>query len=654
MKKITTLALLIFCLFFAASGQPKNKRNLLSDFHTRKLVNEAITRDFSWISYPVYRDRAAWSKLPDGIRKKTIGQAEKYLEYDWPTVTLSMYLEFSRNGDRTAVDNLNGERGRALQSLVLAELMEGRGRFMDDIVNGVFSFCEQTYWGSSAHFYMYGGAVSEPTTVVPDLDNPIVDLFAGDRAADLSWVWYFFHEEFDKISPVISRRLKSEIKRKVLDPFYARYDYWWITGWDEGKVNNWNPWCNFNILTSILLIEDNPEKKEDAVYKTMESVDLFINSYPEDGACNEGPSYWGVAGGKMFDYLNLLKINTAGKIDIFENELIKNMGRYIARAYISNGNYYINFADAPFRIGQDGGKIYRFGKNINDPVLAGFGAYLLDKSGFNETGMAGKIGETLENLFNLEGWESHQKTEPLLAEFYFPDLDVALARDQANSTDGFYFAAKGGTNGEGHNHNDVGSFMLYYNGFPVLIDVGVGTYTRETFSSRRYSIWTMQSNYHNLPVINGHGQSPGGNFKAQHSSFLIGTSKVSFSTDIALAYASGANVSKWERSYTLERGKRFVIRDNFRLTANNGDSKVHFMTSVPCQVIEPGLIRFNDENFTLSMKYNSTQMTAEIEKIKIEDNRLRGVFGENVSRLVFQLTGDSLVGQLSFEITPAK
>ena len=30
-----------------------------------------------------------------------------------------------------------------------------------------------------------------------------------------------------------------------------------------------------------------------------------------------------------------------------------------------------------------------------------------------------------------------------------------------------------------------------------------GTYTKQTFGKDRYTIWTMQSNYHNLPMING-------------------------------------------------------------------------------------------------------------------------------------------------------
>jgi len=654
MKKIKKGIFLLACLFLTISAQSKENRNLLSGQYTRKFLNESLIRDNSWIKYPAYQDRASWAKVPETIRKKTIEEGEKYLHYTWPVVSLTMYLEFTRLGDRAAVDTPNGERAKALQSLVLAELMEGKGRFMDDIINGVFSFCEQTYWGSSAHFYMYGGKVADPNTIVPNLDNPVVDLVVGERAADLSWIWYLFHEEFDKVSPVIAKRLKDELHRKVLDPFYARYDYWWITGWDDGSVNNWTPWCNYNMLTSILLIEDDPKKKEDAIYKTLESVDLFINSYPEDGGCNEGPSYWGVAGGKMFDYLRLLKTCTNGKIDIFNHELIKNIGRYIACVYISNGIYYDNFGDAPFKIHQDAGKIYRFGKNIGDSLVTDFGAFLLEHDAYGKNVVVGKIGETLENLFNLDDWQECPKVEPLLPEYYLPDLDIVIARENANSTNGFYFAAKGGSNGEGHNHNDVGSFMLYYNGDPVLIDVGVGTYTKKTFSSQRYEIWTMQSNYHNLPVINGYGQSPGGQFKSQNSTYSSGKNKVSFSTDIALAYPSEANVSKWKRTYTLERGKRFIIHDDFKLTANKGNNKFHFMTSVPCQIIKPGLIQFNGENYALQIKYNSTQLTADIEKIKIEDKRLQGVFGDYLSRLAFNLNNNNLSDQVSFEVTPVK
>ncbi len=48
-------------------------------------------------------------------------------------------------------------------------------------------------------------------------------------------------------------------------------------------------------------------------------------------------------------------------------------------------------------------------------------------------------------------------------------------------------------------HNDTGSVTVYKKRSPLLIDVGVESYTKKTFSSRRYEIWTMQSRYHICP-----------------------------------------------------------------------------------------------------------------------------------------------------------
>lgn len=639
MHKTLKLVVVAIGLCFTVLGNAQEKRNLLTDYFTRKFVNEAVSNDNSWIKYPSYSDRKVWEQLPETLRLSTIKEGEKYLGYDWPQIMPTMYLEFTRNGDRTAVDQPNNQRRRALQALVMAELFEGEGRFLDDIINGVFLICEQTYWGSSAHFYMYGfeGEIANPIKSVPDIEDPIIDLVVGDMAADLSWIYYFFHEEFDKISPVISKRLKYELQKKVLDPFYERYDYWWITGWGEGRVNNWNPWCNYNMLVCILLMEEDEQKKENGIYKTMQSVDLFINSYPSDGGCDEGPSYWGVAAGKLFDYLDLLRVNSDDKINIFDNELIKDMGRYIYRVYIGNGKYYINFADAPLQIMHEPTKIFRYGKSINDPDLQAFGAFLIRNSDFENKPISGRIGESMETLFNSEDWQKVEPKEPLIPEFYFPDLDIAIGRDKAGSAEGFYFAAKGGNNGEGHNHNDVGSFILYYNGEPALIDVGVGTYTKETFSSNRYKIWTMQSTYHNLPLINGLSQSPGGKYSASNSAYNASKSGVSFSTDIAKAYPEEAKVEKWLRSYILDRNRGMTIKDNFLLTENSGDTELHFITPLHCTINSHGLIKLKGENFTLLMDYKSSQYEANIQTIAIDDPRLQRVLGDELSMIILKM-----------------
>ena len=93
---------------------------------------------------------------------------------------------------------------------------------------------------------------------------------------------------------------------------------------------------------------------------------------------------------------------------------------------------------------------------------------------------------------------------------WYPETEFCYVRNKKA-----FFAAKGGYNDESHNHNDAGSFSLWVNNMPVIIDAGVGTYTRQTFSSERYTIWTMQSNYHNLPMINGVPQKYGRQYKVR-------------------------------------------------------------------------------------------------------------------------------------------
>ena len=140
-------------------------------------------------------------------------------------------------------------------------------------------------------------------------------------------------------------------------------------------LNNWNPWCNSNALMCFMLLEDNRDTLAKAVHLTMESVDKFLNYIKADGACEEGPSYWGHAAGKTLDYLELLSDITGDKVNIFNEPMIKNMGEYISRSYIGNG-WVVNFADASARGEGNSYLIYRFGKAVNSEELKGFAALM--------------------------------------------------------------------------------------------------------------------------------------------------------------------------------------------------------------------------------------------------------------------------------------
>ncbi len=145
----------------------------------------------------------------------------------------------------------------------------------------------------------------------------------------------------------------------------------------------------------------------------------------------------------------------------------------------------------------------------------------------------------------------------------FPSLSAGIFR-------GKYFcaAAKGGHNGENHNHNDCGNVIVYADGRPVLIDAGVGAYTRDTFSDRRYTIWTMQSSFHNLPEINGCMQRNGAEFAAHNTVF----SADSFSCELSGAYPQEAGLLSYRRRMQLEEN-RVTLISQFQFRQNPSEEK---------------------------------------------------------------------------------
>lgn len=70
----------------------------------------------------------------------------------------------------------------------MAECVENENRFLDDIVNGVWSICEESTWAISAHL---GNCSSGSTDVLPDsLNDAVLDLFSLETAQLIAFVYY--------------------------------------------------------------------------------------------------------------------------------------------------------------------------------------------------------------------------------------------------------------------------------------------------------------------------------------------------------------------------------------------------------------------------------------------------------------------------------
>jgi hypothetical protein len=598
---------------------------MLADRYEPSTLAKNVIPFDEYCPYPRVDDRESWDSLPAEVRKSAIERGEELLDFEWPVLTAVRFMDFRRDGNRSRYEALYFRRRSALGGLVLAECLEGKGRFIDQIINGIWCICEESTWILPAHNPAKGP--------LPDAFVPSVDLFAADTGALLSWVHYLVGSQLDVVSPLVAERIRREVNHRILTPFMTEDMHWMGFG---HSVNNWNPWCTSNCLASMLLMEKDSEQRVAAAERSLRILDNWLKDYAPDGGCDEGPSYWNVAGGALFDCLELLLGATGGCIDFYDEPLIAEIGRYIMRVHISGG-YFVNFADAGTRLDVDGCMIYRYGRRIADEELTAMGASAFRTSkGVLMGGRWFSFNRVLPEVFICEGLSKSDAQPPYLRDVYMDGIQVMAAREQAGTESGLYLAAKGGHNSESHNHNDIGSFIVYANGRPMLIDAGVGSYTAATFSANRYSIWTMQSGYHNLPTVNGQMQQAGGQFAASDVSYHYDDALAQLSLNIAGAYPREAGIEKWQRTCRLHRGNEGLVEivDDFAL-GEASDVTMNLLTAWKPEV-GGGLIVRDADGVGVQVEFESGVLMAEVEAMEIDDGKLSAVWGPRIYRVLLR------------------
>lgn len=519
--------------------------------------------------------------VSDDKKAMAIARAEKALDKEIPFLPLSLYRDFFLTGNRANYETPFFARRNIMLDLLFGEMAEGKGRFLDKLADVVWAILEESSWTLPAHAYT---SPTIPTTQVPEVYNSErvygLALFSAATSAALSAVYLHAKDALDKISPVICERIAYAVKERAIKPFLT-CTFWW-TGMTGGRVCNWLPWITSNVLYATAVIERNTTIRTEVVTRAMSYLDNFTGIYHDDGGCDEGAGYWSHAGGSMFDCLEIIEDMTGGEVKVYSHPLIRAMGEYIARVNIS-GNRYVNFADCHALVGQSDGMIRRFGEKCGSEVLRTFGESL------NETYKSLEVNpsapyRSIKSL--MTPFVTVKPTTRVARNTYFPDLKVLVSRENDSTGREMFLAFKGGHNDECHNHNDVGSFIVYYGGEPVLIDVGVGTYTRQTFSSQRYELWFMQSNYHNLPTFDGNGEKDGARYSSSNEQYDEATGR--FTIEAAGAFTSDVGVKSFVRSMVLD-GVTVRLYDKISLDKPR-EIDFHFMSAYKPEIIDDGKI----------------------------------------------------------------
>jgi len=625
---------------------------MLTQKYSKDDVRALLSPRSEWHPFPTARDREGWDALPDDIHRKLIQRGEGDLGTGWPALPATLLLDFARTGNREPYEQPYLARRTKLRNLVTAECAEHRGRFMDEIVDGVWALCEESSWTVPAHL-----GWQETGFGLPDTSAPYVDLFMGESAALLAWTLYLLEAELDEVSTLLAPRIRREIRRQFLTPLLERDDFVW-TGFHRDKVNNWNPWITSNWLAAALTVEDDPDLRARHVARAMATLDNFIDRYPRDGGCDEGPMYWGQAGGALYACLDWMFRASNGNISVFDDPLVRDIGAYIARMQISD-RYFVNFADSSALCTPDPGIIYGYGLRTKNPDLMDLGSWSGRKWDPERTPAMSFLGRQLGTLFSLSEIRERDAAPPLPRDVFLDCIQVAVARDARGSAHGFFMAAKGGHNDESHNHNDVGNVVVYLDGKPVIVDPGVETYTAKTFGPNRYDIWTMQSAYHTLPTVNGYLQEAGAHHAAKNVRYEADDTRARLQLDLAGAYPEKAGIKEWIREATLERGVEVVLTDTYALDAITGPLEMNVTT--PCTPVEekPGLLRLEESDHlpegrvsgAARLHYHPDVFDLHIDPIPLDDPKITPAWGGALTRVRFTARDPAPAGTWTFRLT---
>ena len=569
-------------------------------------------------------DDTFWrDSIPLEMRQSYVEYGEQYLGKPWTVLPWTVFAENKKTGNRVNYEALCFEKRRQLAAIVMAEIMEGKGRFMGDIIDGMGSFCEETWWGIPAHY----------PKAIPLAELQEVDLFNAETASLIVWTRYMLGKQFDTFSPDLCQRIDREIERRILQPAVVN-DYWWKTA-----GMNWNPWICSNWLACVLICEKDEVRKAEAITQIRKAIQAFVDAYPEDGGCDEGPGYWDRAAASMFEVMRLLD---SGSIE----PKVQKMAAYAYKTYIGN-DYCVCFADAhENKAVQQVNIVYPFGLWLNDPTMREFGAYLGRQKGvltnpaalYDKSGNFPTLGRELFFLRHINDFIADNPQEPLLKDVWLPDLQIMTARRGH-----FYVAMKGGTNGESHNHNDVGSFIVYapllQEGTgegtllsPLFIDPAVGEYTAKTFSKDRYDVWTMQSGYHNLPQINGIDQKDGKDYAAK----VVRHKEGQLTLELAGAYPKDAAVKSWQRTVTAMKSGISVTED-YVLRDFIAPTRLMFMALTP--------------DALQHLHYDASQLSATVEDISDKlDPLLQHMWGPKMYRVILTVKSTKTTNKIKYTI----
>lgn len=577
-------------------------------------VRNALTAADGEMGLPTYEDVALWREiatdpLTSDYVNALLASAESVRGDPMARLPATLYADYVRTDTRVRYEHAYFARQQRLTLVVLAECFEREGEYLDDILNVAWSICEQTTWLLPAHLPDEERCDGLPSPT--SSSNHHVALFSARTAHLLAELDHLLG---DRLHPALRERIRTEVDDRVLTPFEAQDDF----HWRRPSSGNWNAVCHAATVLAALYLEDDVDRLSKLVVKAVNGLEHYLKSFGSDGCSTEGLSYWNFGFGHYAMLAAALQARTDGRLSLCSPAVLSEIVRFPLRIELSPG-HHVPFSDSRETDTVDPYLACWAGEEFDVPALATKGRRaLVSTDGPFSQRMSDSLAETVRNLCWCQrvSTDAAEWTPP--RRHYFDDSQWWVVRTEPTDPDGLVVAAKAGHNGEHHNHNDCGTFVVHRQSESSLTDIEFGTYDRDYFSDGRYEYLVARSLGHSVPYVNGHEQAAGREYSARVVDREATEDGERFEVDLTDCYPSAAAVTTLRRSIILDRSTETV-----RLTdAATFDSEIEepelqsiFVSFSPINRMKDGLTVDGDRTRT-RLSFDPTPHRIRIERLE--------------------------------------
>lgn len=209
------------------------------------------------------------SQLP--AYQSVVADAGKVPEAAFQPLPDDLYLEYSKNGNRSHYEQVYFEKLRAFRTLVVAECVENQGRFRQPIQQLIASYAADKSWVLPAHDGALDNFEGRQITI---------DLFASEVACELATADHILGACLDTATRAVVR---DQVQRRIFQPYaqmvtQGQPSRAWLT-----VTNNWNAVCLANVTGTALALFARPRARSAGLFARR--IEITPGVYPAFADC---------------------------------------------------------------------------------------------------------------------------------------------------------------------------------------------------------------------------------------------------------------------------------------------------------------------------------------------------------------------------------